>query len=320
MNNEEAKESTPVQDTPSTGEVASFSEPETLEDALQMFNKHKQDAAQESVPVEEPVGKHAKPAGDGPAPEPVEPVGAPSAEDNPADAPQDTGGEGDSLSGGLSASDEGVDWTASEKQLAVDLQSEAKKIVLGEFKDKGKKIATIDMLTERTQDGDIVFHNPDTANGAGLFASRAEAQAWVNTWNSQLQNDFNRRVMEVYGGLMQSAGPQRQVMRFAKTYEAMSDTVKQIFDDLIEEYAVTDSNGDVVGFNVDLNAMAVKAQKMASKYTLAGATQSAPVEKKEVPAEEPAMDLKSGSSESGVKDPKTLEEAMMMLRDMKKEG
>ena len=176
-------------------------------------------------------------------------------------------------------------------------------------------------LYERTSDGRVIYHNPDDPNRP--FSSRMEAQSWIDSFNGQVRNELKRRALEIRNEDADSILPSLRLMDFAPSYDAMDDAVREMFDDLIEGYEVLDSNGNVIGYNCDLDKMASKAERMASRFSKAKPskrrTKATKIANEET--RQPSLDMRShGSGGNGKmkREPQTLEEAMLRLRQQKK--
>ena len=176
-------------------------------------------------------------------------------------------------------------------------------------------------LYERTSDGRVIYHNPDDPNRP--FSSRMEAQSWIDSFNGQVRNELKRRALEIRNEDADSILPSLRLMDFAPSYDAMNDAVREMFDDLIEGYEVLDSNGNVIGYNCDLDKMASKAERMASRFSKAKPSKRRTKTTKTANegTRQPSLDMRShGSGGNGKmkREPQTLEEAMLRLRQQKK--
>lgn len=226
---------------------------------------------------------------------------------------------GDNSFGGSTNVVEPIDFDARRQELLKDIQRQAVEKVRQDFTNNGIKTCSIEDLYQRDENtGRVTFKNPD--NPQRDFESRAEAQAWVDAFNKQLQNRFTQDINRAQRDLMAQNGPQLRVIAFAPKYEAMSQIEKDILDDLLDGHAIHDAGGNVVGFNVDLNAAAAQAKKIAKRYPVQQEQQAEPQEEAKK-ASGPAMDLPTGTGKSAeVKEPETLAEAMKMYNDSKKKG
>lgn len=185
------------------------------------------------------------------------------------------------------------------------------------FAEQGARLMNMGDLYVRHEDGSVEFRNPDAPNRP--FASRMEAQQYIDTINGQLQQEFQRQYNDEYQRMLKEAEPTFKLIQFAPKYEAMDETTRQIMDELIDPYAILDSNGEPVGFNCNLDQMHAQAVKLAKRFgggkqaQEQGQQQAAPEKPK---ATQPAMDLPSSNGNGqGDAEPKSVAEAMKMIRD-----
>lgn len=233
----------------------------------------------------------------------------PEGEEDPD--PEDGDADGDRGSSALPGE---VDYVAVKRGIIENLNKSSIAKAVQEFKEAGIREFQMKDVYERTSDGRVVYHNPDDPNRP--FSSRMEAQSWIDSFNGQVRAELKRRAMEIRNEDAKTVMPSLKLMDFAPSYDAMDDSVREMFDDLIEGHEVLDSNGRVVGYNCDLDKMAAKAERMASRFS-----QPKPAERKAKAAEgdarQPSVDMRShGSGGNGKmkREPQTLEEAMLRLR------
>ena len=214
-----------------------------------------------------------------------------------------------------------IDYAAVKRGLIENLNKSAIAKAAKEFRDANIREFQMKDLYERTSDGRVIYHNPDDPNRP--FSSRMEAQSWIDSFNGQVRNELKRRALEIRNEDADSILPSLRLMDFAPSYDAMDDAVREMFDDLIEGYEVLDSNGNVVGYNCDLDKMASKAERMASRFSKVKPSKRRTKAKKTADegARQPSLDMRShGSGGNGKmkREPQTLEEAMLRLRQQKK--
>lgn len=233
----------------------------------------------------------------------------PEGEEDPD--PEDGDVDGDRGSSALPGE---VDYVAVKRGIIENLNKSSIAKAVQEFKEAGIREFQMKDVYERTSDGRVVYHNPDDPNRP--FSSRMEAQSWIDSFNGQVRAELKRRAMEIRNEDAKTVMPSLKLMDFAPSYDAMDDSVREMFDDLIEGHEVLDSNGKVVGYNCDLDKMAAKAERMASRFS-----QPKPAKRKAKAAEDdarqPSVDMRShGSGGNGKmkREPQTLEEAMLRLR------
>ncbi len=206
------------------------------------------------------------------------------------------------------------DYNNAIKSLTKNVQDAAKYYANESFKQQGIGTFSLNELYQASQDGVVTFINPDNPNKP--FESRAQAQEWVDAWNRQVANEYNTTVARYEQELIKEQLPSLQLIAFAPQMEKMDDITSDIFNELLEDHEVYDSNGDIVGYNVDLAATAKRASNMAKNFTTKYESSKARAN-----VQTPAVDIKSSSSGQGSnlsKEPKTLGEAMQMYEQSKK--
>lgn len=234
--------------------------------------------------------------------------------------PEDEDGDVDDDRGSSALPGE-VDYAAVKRGLIENLNKSAIAKAAKEFRDAKIREFQMNDLYERTSDGRVIYHNPDDPNRP--FSSRMEAQSWIDSFNGQVRNELKRRALEIRNEDAGSILPSLRLMDFAPSYDAMDDAVREMFDDLIEGYEVLDSNGNVVGYNCDLDKMASKAERLASSFSKAKPSKRRTKATKPTNegTRQPSLDMKShGSGGNGKmkREPQTLEEAMLRLRQQNK--
>lgn len=191
------------------------------------------------------------------------------------------------------------------------------------FDKQGVRLMDIADLYERDErDGRVTFRNPDDPNRP--FQSRYEAQQFVDSINKQINSRYQKELRAQQQKILQEMAPQFALLEFAPVYNAMSQVEKDVFDDLISPYAVTNGAGEVIGFNVNLQAAGNQAKAIAQRFTSrkqqqqqAQQPQAQAVDKK-AKASTPALDMPQASGVADDEEPKTLEEAFNKLSKMKK--
>ena len=181
---------------------------------------------------------------------------------------------------------------------------------------------SIQDIYRRDEDGTVHFDNPDDPHRE--FNSRAEAQAWIESMNKEINRAFNEETRKRTQELYQQAAPAIMLLEFAPTYDAMDENIKAVFNDLVEPYSVTNASGEIIGFSCNLNQMAVQARNIAARFNYSGEQQQGKQEEKAAQKaskdQEPALDIKTGSGVATTEEePKNIEEAMAMLNKSKKE-
>lgn len=179
----------------------------------------------------------------------------------------------------------------------------------GERNRDGKLGATIDDpdICKRDHNGVPTFYNPETGRPFTGDNPRRQAMEWVKDYNDQLAEKFNNICAQRESELMKEAEPRIQTLRFQSTYEKLDPIRQGMLDDIISDYEVKDSDGDVIGYSIDLNrALDVVNRQIAR---IQGYAKSQPK-----PPTGPAMDMKtsSGANTGATEPPKidSLEQAM----------
>ena len=298
-------------------------EPIDLAQAFKMYNQANRAAAEESVETGETVRDLGNAANDGgkgfEGPEDGEPAGSITDTDaGQQDGTDDLGGSADVI--------EPVDYNPAREQILKDVQQEALRNVRQRFAEQQIEMWSIEDLYEKDEHtGRVRFRNPD--NPDRDFQSRYEAQQFVDAMNKQITQSFRNEVNKAQREIIQREAPKLRLIEFAPKYDAMDQVTKDIFDDMIEPYAVTDSGGKVVGFNVNLDAVHAQAAKIAQRikqYAPQPQAQEDGEAKAKPASKSPALDAKTGVSITGEQEPKTIGEALKMYdkqqRESKKKG
>ena len=154
----------------------------------------------------------------------------------------------------------------------------------------GKLGATIDDpdICKRDRDGVPTFYNPETGRPFTGDNPRRQAMEWVKDYNQDLADKFNSVCAQREAEIMKESEPRIQTLRFQSTYERLDPIRQGMLDDIISDYEVKDSDGDVIGYSCDLNrALDVVNRQIAR---IQGYAKSQPR-----PATGPALDMKTSS-------------------------
>lgn len=298
-------------------------EPIDLAQAFKMLNQANREAAQADVAgvgsVEDtgssvPVGSGD--VGDGAS---IDEGFNASASDEPGD-----GADDDGSAGGIEA----IDFNAYKQQMLRDIQNDSMAQVRKEFADQNIGYYSAAELTVRDEEtGQVRFRNPDVQDERDpnfYFKSRAELQQFVESWNKGVDFEFRKAVNEKQRELAQQAAPTARLMDFLPKWQAMDDVTKSVFDDLLEGHEIRNAQGKEIGFNVDLDAVAAQAARIAKRFPRQGQQKEAPAQ--QIPASKtaqddgPALDMKSGNGVSpDEKEPTNIGEALKMF-DKKNKG
>lgn len=180
----------------------------------------------------------------------------------------------------------------------------------------GKLGATINDpdIYRQNKDGSAAFYNPDTGKPFTGDNPRAQAKAWVDAYNEELEEVLEAASAEHLEKLMGEAQPAIDVINFAPTYDALDPVRQKLFDALIEGHEIYDKDDRHVGYSVDLtDALAMVDRQVASIQAEFGKSEETDdAATTEPPASGPALDMNTGANtnpNAGAA-PKTLAEAM----------
>ena len=241
--------------------------------------------------------------------------------------PSEQADDGDD--GGSSDFVEAIDFNAFKQDLLRNVQRNAAAQVRKEFDDQNIGYYSAAELTVRDeQTGQVRFRNPDVQderNPDYYFKSRAEMMNFIQAWNQGVDFEYRKAVNEKQQELLKYEAPKARLVDFMPKWQAMDDVTKQVFDSLLEGHEVRDAQGREIGFNVNLDAVAAQAAKIARSF--GGGVQVAQEQagqdsgKAAAPAAGgPAMDMRTGNGKAAdEKEPKTIGEALAML-DKKNKG
>lgn len=176
---------------------------------------------------------------------------------------------------------------------------------------EGKLGATLndpDIYRIDEETGTATFFNPDTGRPFTGDNPRAQAKAWVEAYNEELKDTFNRIAKNRQAELEQELTPVVNLLKFLPTYEGLDPVRQKMLDGIIGDYEVFDADGNHIGYNCDLNKALAQVNKQVT--LLKEHQKPAPVEP---PAPTgPALDMPTTKKSSGTTktDFKSLAEAM----------
>lgn len=246
------------------------------------------------------------------------------------------GGPGDHR-GDDSQEDEGFDWGSidlSEEEVAnyresfmSDIQERAINDVVAAYikrgvRHQGNRLgATINDpdVCKRDRDGVPRFYNPETGREFSGDNPRRQAQEWVDDYNRELADAFNRTCQDYSQHLVDQEGGRLAVIEFVPKYKALDPMRRSMFESIIEDYEVTDNQGNVVAYSCDLNkALAAVNRQVRAIQKRFGTQAQTPQATEPAPPTGPALDTPSTASQSrGTGRPqfKSIEEAMEWQQD-----
>ena len=178
----------------------------------------------------------------------------------------------------------------------------------------GASINDPDIYT-KDEDGVPTYINPETGRPFTGDNPRAQAKQWVDDYNAELEQAFNKIAKQRIDELKKENEPIVRTLKFAETYKNLNDVQRDMLDSLIEDYEVKDEDGNAIGYSCDLDKALAQVNRQISKLTERGKALHL---KQEKPAPtEPALDMpqSTGSSENKPPQFKSLAEAMAWSQD-----
>lgn len=173
-------------------------------------------------------------------------------------------------------------------------------------------------ILKRDEDGVPHWYNPDTGQEFTGENPRRQANEWCEDYNRELAQLFNQECQKQINGIVKEMEPQIAVLEFAQTYEGLDPVRQAMFDMLIEDYEIKDSNGNAIGYNIDLNkALAAVNRQVQMVQQYARNQQSEqPESNPQSKSSGPALDIKSNASKTSEQNtnPKSLAEAMELIQ------
>lgn len=211
-------------------------------------------------------------------------------------------------------SSEPFDYSAAADQLVKGIQQAAVAQVNSAYRKQGIRKFSVGDLIERKSDGTVVFHNPENPNRP--FASRMEAQQWVDSVNKDIDASFRREAGKAYQDLMRQNESSIRLLKFAPKYNALSPEEQELFDDMVEDYGVY-QDGEVIGYSCDLDRVLTQVKRVMARMQPKAAKK--PQAKQAAKPRQPSMDMRgrgTGSNTAKREEPKDLAEAMKMYNEM----
>lgn len=249
------------------------------------------------------------------------------------DSEEVPGGPGD-LGGDDSQEDEGLDWDGidlSEEEVVTyreslmnDIRERTINDVVAAYikqgvRHQGNRLgATINDpdVCKRDRDGVPRFYNPETGREFTGDNPRRQAQEWVEDYNKELADAFNRTCQDYSQKLLQDEGGRLAVIEFAPKYKALDPVRRSMFESIIEDYEITDKQGNIVGYSCDLDKALAAVNRQVSVIKERFAKQAPAA--KPAPPTGPALDTPgtAGNAQGAGKPQfKSIEEAMEWQQD-----
>ena len=169
-------------------------------------------------------------------------------------------------------------------------------------------------VCKRDRDGVPRFYNPETGREFTGDNPRRQAQEWVDDYNRELKDAFNQTCQEYSQRLLEREGGRLAIIEFAPKYKALDPVRRSMFESIIEDYEVTDNDGNVVAYSCDLDkvlsAVNRQVKVIQQRFSKQGGT-------KVSQSSGPALDTPSTSGQQGGGKPqfKSLAEAMEWEQD-----
>lgn len=243
------------------------------------------------------------------------------------------GGPGD-LGGTDSPEDEGLDWdgvdlseeevTQYRESFVADIKERTINDVVQAYirqgaRHQGNRLgATINDpdVCKRDRDGVPRFYNPETGREFTGDNPRRQAQEWVDDYNKELADAFNRTCQDYSQKLMDQEGGRLAIIEFAPKYKALDPVRRSMFESIIEDYEVTDKDGNVVAYSCDLDKALAAVNRQVKVIQERFAKQQFAT--KPAPPTGPALDTPgtTGADKGSAKPQfKSIEEAMEWEQD-----
>lgn len=178
----------------------------------------------------------------------------------------------------------------------------------------GASINDPDIYT-KDEDGVPTYINPETGRPFTGDNPRAQAKQWVDDYNAELEQAFNKIAKQRIDELKKENEPIVRTLKFAETYKKLNDVQRDMLDSLIEDYEVKDDDGNAIGYSCDLDKALAQVNRQIAKLTERGKALH-PKQEKPAPTE-PSLDMpqSTGSSENKPPQFKSLAEAMSWSQD-----
>lgn len=168
-------------------------------------------------------------------------------------------------------------------------------------------------ICKRDSDGVPRFYNPETGREFSGDNPRRQAQEWVDDYNNQLSEAFNKTCEDYSKKLMEKEMGRIAIMEFAPKYKALDPVRRSMFDAMVEDYEIEDEHGDIVGYSCDLDKALAAVNRQVSvikeRYGKGAVSKPAPTG--------PALDTPATNPGDTVGKPqfKSLQEAMEWEQD-----
>lgn len=160
------------------------------------------------------------------------------------------------------------------------------------------------------------YYNPDTGMEFRGDNPRRQANEWCEDYNKELARMFNNACAEYEAHLMKQEEPRVAVLKFKDTYRKLDPIRRGMFDNVIEDFEIKDSNGSVIGYSCDFDkALALVNRQVDMIQSFAKQRQQSQQQPDPEPRG-PVVDMPaSGGTAQQQEAPKSLAEAMLRLQE-----
>lgn len=176
------------------------------------------------------------------------------------------------------------------------VMQEARNQAVSELQQNNVKLMQFDDIIQRDENtGQMQFINPDTKEA---FRDRVDAQRWLDTQNNQVKAVATRIADQKASEIRKNVGPAARTQIFINTtYKNMDEITRNVFNNLIEPYAINNAQGERIGFSCDLDAQHKVAQQIVQGFQPKPQSQPAQEAPKAEPPTSPAMNMQTSSEQ-----------------------
>ncbi len=121
----------------------------------------------------------------------------------------------------------------------------------------------------------------------------------MDDYNRELAGVFNQACQKYESELLKDSQPQLDVLEFAGTYDSLDPVRKAMLDSMLEDYEVKDSDGDVIGYSIDLKRAMAAINKQVNVIQEYGRAHAARQNAEPSTPTAPALDMKNSVAASG---------------------
>lgn len=163
---------------------------------------------------------------------------------------------------------ESVDWKSAEEGIRHEIDQEAMRRTIEFFKERNIRKFSMEDLYEQSDDGTVNFVDPDssTENRKSYFQNRSQAREWVEGINREIDEQMGKHARKMRSELMAENKPRLDLIKWGPVYSKLNQTEREIVDELISPYEVSDSRGNAIGYSCDLNKMTNQAKSLAARF------------------------------------------------------